>query len=107
MFAACAIQWKFFQFSDGMRVVYDKTTRRLLEFSLDGEEIDEKRIYKIGLQYFFYLNMKNFFSVSQEEVSENGKPKTVATSCREILDEYLSYHRNIDHKTEGRLEIIE
>lgn len=30
------------------------------------------------------LNMKNFFSVSREEVEPNGKPRRVATSCREV-----------------------
>ena len=96
---------EFFQFSSGTRVVYDRKNRQLLEFSLEGQPIQEDRIYKIGLQYYFYLNMKDFFSVTQEEVSQNGPPRQVATSCREVLDEYLSCHRNLDHQICGRLEI--
>lgn len=96
---------EFFQFSAGVCVVYDRANHSLKEFSLNGKQIDEESIYKIGLQYFFYLNMKDFFSVSQEEVAENGKPRRVATSCREVLDEYLSCHQNLDHCISGRLKI--
>ena len=95
---------EFFQFSKGMRVVYDKLNHSFEEFSLNGEPIDEEKIYKIGLQYFFYLNMKDFFSISHEEISQNGKPRRVATSCREVLDEYLSCHQNLDHQISGRIE---
>ena len=97
---------EFFQLSKGMRVVYDKPNHRFKEFSLNGEPIDEERIYKIGLQHFFYLNMKDFFSVAHEEISKNAKPRMVATSCREVLDEYLSCHQNLDHQIDGRLSGI-
>lgn len=40
---------EFFQFSQGVRVIYDQQNHIL--------------IYKIGLQYYFYLNMEDFFSV--------------------------------------------
>ena len=96
---------EFFQFSKGVKVGYDRQSHTLTEFSLNGEPIDDTKIYKIGLQYYFYLNMKDFFSVSPEEVAENGKPKVVATSCREVLDEYMSCHQNLDHQISGRLAI--
>ena len=94
---------EFFQFSRGVRVVYHKRSHSLMEFSLNGEAISDTKIYKIGLQYYFYLNMKDFFSITQEEVAQNGKPRTVATSCREVLDEYLSCSQNLDHRVSGRL----
>ena len=97
---------EFFQFSEGARVIYDRQSHILKEFSLYGEPIEDTKIYKIGLQYYFYLNMKDFFSVSHEEVEQNGKPRRVATSCREILDEYLSCHQGSDHRISGRLQII-
>ena len=96
---------EFFQLSQGMRVRYRKESHELLEFSLDGAPIAEEKVYKIGLQYYFYLNMQDFFSVSHQEVAENGTPRRVATSCREVLDEYLSCHQNMDHHISGRLEI--
>ena len=96
---------EFFQFSEGVRVIYNKQNHSFKEISLYGEPIEDKKIYKIGLQYYFYLNMKDFFSVSHEEVEANGKPRRVATSCREVLDEYLSCHQNLDHEISGRLKV--
>jgi 5'-nucleotidase len=52
---------EFFQFSEGVRVVYDKASHAFKEFSLNEEPIADEKIYKIGLQYYFYLNMKDFF----------------------------------------------
>ena len=96
---------EFFQLSKGVRVIYDRQSRILKEFSLNGEPINDTKIYKIGLQYYFYLNMKDFFTVSHEEVEANGKTRRIATSCREVLDEYLSCHQNLDHHISGRLKI--
>ena len=96
---------EFFQFSKGVRIVYNKSSHRLKEFSLHSEPIKDTKVYKVGLQYYFYLNIKDFFSISHEEVAENGKPRRVATSCREVLDEYLSCHQNMDHHISGRLKI--
>lgn len=97
---------EFFQFSGGVCVIYDRQAHSFGEFSLNGEPIDDKKVYKIGLQYYFYLNMKDFFSVSHEEIEQNGKPKRLATSCRDVLDEYLSCHQNLDHRLDGRIKVL-
>ncbi len=96
---------EFYQLSDGMRVVYDRASHSFLEFSLHGKPVEDDRIYKIGLQHYHFMNLEEFFSVSLKEVTENGNPKTVATSCREILDEYLSVHQNLDRWDNGRLVV--
>ena len=96
---------EFFQFSEGVRIIYDRQGHSLKEFSLHGETIEDQKIYKIGLQYYFYLNMKDFFSISHEEISQNGNPRKVATSCREVLDEYLSCHQNLDHQLGDRIKV--
>ena len=96
---------EFFQFSEGMRVVYNKSAHQFKEFSLYGEQIENTKIYKIGLQHYFYLNLKDFFSISHEEIAQNGTPRMIATSDRDILDEYLSCHQNLDHQISGRLVI--
>jgi 5'-nucleotidase len=88
-----------------MRVVYDRPSHTLRELTLFGASIEDDRIYKIGLQYYFYLNSLEFFGISHEEIEQNGKPRRVATSCREVLDEYLSCHQNLDHRISGRLHV--
>ena len=98
-------QGEFFQFSEGMRVVYCKETHQFKEFSLHGEEIEDEKVYNVGLENYFYLNLKDSFSISHEEIAQNKKPRMVATSARDILDEYLSCHQNLDHHINGRLII--
>lgn len=94
---------EFYQFSEGMQVIYDRVNHLFMKFFLDGEPVADNRVYKIGLQQFHFLNIKDFFSVSVEEISGNGDPKVIATSCREILEEYLSCHQNLDRQISGRL----
>ena len=42
---------EFYQFSEGMRVVYDKASHSFKEFSFCGEPVADERTYKIGLQH--------------------------------------------------------
>jgi 5'-nucleotidase len=51
------------------------------------------------------MNLEDFFSIPLEEVSKNGEPKAVSTSCLEVLDEYLSCHQNLDRRISGRLVV--
>ena len=71
----------------------------------EGEPVNDERIYKIGLQQFHFMNLEDFFSIPLEEVSKNGEPKAVSTSCLEVLDEYLSCHQNLDRRISGRLVV--
>lgn len=96
---------EFYQFSEGMQVIYNRADHMFKAFSLEGEPVDDERIYKIGLQQFHFKNLEDFFSISLEEVSKNGEPKVVSTSCLEILDEYLSCQQNMDRHISGRLVV--
>ena len=73
------------------------------KYRLIYEDEANEKIYKIGLQHFHFKNLENFFNVSYDEVAKNGKPRMVSTSCREILDEYLSVHNALDREISGRL----
>ncbi len=97
---------EFYQLSQGMHVVYDRAERDFDVFEFDGAEIAADKIFKIGLQKYHYLNFSNFFNVPIEEVSENEPPRVVSTSCRTILDEYLSSHQNLEREAEGRIIIL-
>jgi 5'-nucleotidase len=94
---------EFYQFSTGVRVTYSKSLHDFVRFNLNGEPIDDNKLYKIGLQHFHFLNVEKFFSVPLAEIEKNGKPRMVSTSCREILDEYLSVHPNLERSVTGRL----
>lgn len=97
---------EFYQLSRGMRVVYDRQKHEFLELSYEDEPIMDERIYTVGLQEFHYLNIDENLAVSKEEAAKNRKPKIVTTSCREVLDEYLSNHQHLNHEVEGRLVLL-
>jgi 5'-nucleotidase len=96
---------EFYQFSDGMRVVYHRESRSFKEFSLHGEPVEDDKLYRVGLQEFHYKNVEEFFSVPLPELQKNGKIRKLSTSCRDILDEYLSEKQNLDSAVCGRLII--
>ena len=73
--------------------------------SFDAEPVAEDAVYRLGLQNFHFVNLEEFFSVPLGEIAENGAPRVIATSCREILDEYLSSHQNLDRQVSGRLVV--
>lgn len=97
---------EFYQLSKGLKVVYDREKRELLEMTFENQPIDDKRLYKVGLQRFHVQNMEDNLAVTLDEVSANRKPRIVATSCRDILDEYLSTHQHLDRQIDGRLTLI-
>ena len=97
---------EFYQLSKDLKVVYDREKRELLEMTFENQPIDDKRLYKVGLQRFHVQNMEDNLAVTLDEVSANRKPRIVATSCRDILDEYLSTHQHLDRQIDGRLTLI-
>ncbi len=96
---------EFYQLSTGLRVEYDRATHTFTRFDINGEPMDDEKVYKVGLQQFHFNNFEDFFSVSLDEISQNGNPIMVSTSCRSIFDEYLSTHQNLDREITGRLVI--
>ena len=97
---------EFYQLSQGMRVVYDRVNRYLEEFSFRGEPIGDDRVFTVGLQNYHFLNMEDALALSHAEAAENGEMRVIASSCREILDEYLSRHQNLERSVNGRLVIV-
>lgn len=97
---------EFYQFSEGLHTVYDRKTHMFTELSLNGEPVRDDRLYTVGLEQFHFLNLEENLAVSPEEVSANGKPRVVATSCTTIMDEYLSEHQLLDAHIEGRITVL-
>lgn len=98
---------EFYQFSKGCRFVWSRSRQEFLEFSLNGREIEDDDMLKLGLQNFHFNNFTDFFDVPIEEVSENMRPRMVATSCCGIYEELLATSANLDAHIEGRITILE
>lgn len=97
---------EFYQFSDGFRVTYDRATHEFLEFSLNGEPVEDEAVYNVGLQNFTFNNTEIAFNISMDELNKNGGTRIVATSCRDVLDEYLTEHQHLGREIDGRLTLL-
>ena len=97
---------EFYQLSEGTEIVYDRKSREFKKFCLNGEPIEEERIYRIGLTKYHFSNFDEFFNVPIEKIKLHRKPKMVATSANDIIEEYLSSHNQLDREVEGRLTVI-
>ena len=97
---------EFYQFSDGFRVAYDRKTHEFAEFSLNGAPVEDGELYTVGLQNFTFNNTEIAFGISLDELNQNGGSRVVATSCRDILDEYLTEHQHLGREIDGRLTLL-
>ena len=103
--------WKgeteFYQFSRGVRILYNRTTKELLELKFHGEDVTDDMRLKLALQNYHFKNFDDFMGVPLEEVRQNMRPRVVATSFNNIMEEYFATHDNLDAHVEGRIEIID
>ena len=98
---------EFYQFSKGMHIVYHKSTHELEKLEYNGKEIRDEQELLIAMQKYHYQNFDEFFNVPLEEVKKNMKPRVVATSFNNIVEEYFSTHQGLDAHVEGRITIKE
>lgn len=94
---------EFYQFSEGMRVVYSRKDHEFKEFSLGGEPIDDGRMITVGLQNFHYNNMETAFDVDPADIARNAHVRIVSTSCRQVIEEYLTANQHLDRHAGDRL----
>ena len=94
---------EFYQLSKGLVVEYDQATHSYLRFDFEGEPIGDDMVYSVGLQHFHYLNLKDSFDITLDEVRANHKDRVVSTSCTQVIEEALQVGQHQDAKGEGRL----
>ncbi len=98
---------EFYQFSKGIRIVYRKSTHALEEFSFRGEPVADGTDYLIAMQSYHYNNFDEFLGIPLAEVAANMKPRVIATSVNNIIEEYFATHSGLDSHVEGRLVVLE
>lgn len=98
---------EFYQISSALRVTYRKSTHTIETFTFKGEEITDDMRIKLGIQAYHYNNFDEFFGVPLEEVKTNMKPRVVATSVNNIIEEYFATNNGLDAKIDGRITILE
>ncbi len=98
---------EFYQISSALRVTYRKSTHTIESFTFKGEEITDDMRIKLGIQAYHYNNFDDFFGIPLEEVKANMKPRIVATSVNNIIEEYFATNNGLDAKVDGRITILE
>lgn len=98
---------EFYQFSKGVHIVYNRTTRVIEKLEFRGQEIKDDQKLKVCIQNYHYKNFDEFLGVPLEEIKKNGKPRVVAVSVNNIIEEYLSTHADLDAHIEGRITLVD
>ena len=98
---------EFYQLSKGVRIVYRKSTHTIEELSFKGEPVTDDMRIRIGLQAYHFNSFDEFFGVPLEEVRKNMKPRVVATSVNNIIEEYFATNTGLDAHVEGRITILD
>ena len=97
---------EFYQLSKGLHVVYDTKTHEYKEFTFEGEDVTDDRLFSLGLQAFHFKNLEDSFDIKLEDIKKNMNPRAIATSCKSVLEEYLSEHQQLDHQVGDRLTVL-
>jgi 5'-nucleotidase len=95
---------EFYQFSYGIKIVYDRERKDFVTLELDGNPIEDDKIYAIGLQEFHVANFSECFGFLIDEILENGKPRVLTTSIHDVLIEDLSEALTPNATVEGRIQ---
>lgn len=96
---------EFYQLSQGMHVVWSRSGQCFKELTFDGKPLGAQQIYKIGLCKYHYSSLKPFLDITLEEVEANGRVRVLATSYRDVIEEYFMTHQHLKRELEGRLII--
>ena len=96
---------EFYQLSQGMHVVWSRSGQCFKELTLDGKPLGAQQIYKIGLCKYHYSSLKPFLDITLEEAEANGRVRVLATSYRDVIEEYFMTHQHLKRELEGRLII--
>ena len=98
---------EFFQYSRGFRIEYDRGSREITSLSLNGYEIQDQEKLKLGVQGYHILNMEDSLGITMEEASKYRKPKVLASSSADVVEEYFSRHELIRASGERRIIVTE
>jgi 5'-nucleotidase len=90
-----------YQVNRGVRAVYDNAQRALQSLTVGGLPVADDGRYAIALQRFHYNNAEANLGIANAELTES---RVVSTSVRDVVEEYLRTHQNLNRQIEGRLE---
>ena len=94
---------EFYQYSKGLEIEYDQATHSFLKFNFEGEPVKDDQVFTVGLQHFHYLNMKDSFDITVNELRKNRRDRVISTSCTQVIEEALQVGQHQNAEGKGRL----
>jgi 5'-nucleotidase len=98
---------EFYQFSEGMRIVYNKKQKKVTSFTMYGREVGDDEKLRVGMHQFHFKNLKTGLDISESEITRIVMQKIIATRSLGLLEEYFSSHPHLTAPEEQRLVIEE
>ena len=95
-----------YQVNAGVIAKYNESAGRLDELRVDGQPVQDDRLYTLGLQGYHAKNSQAFLNVSMDELRQAGRSRVVATCVQDLALEYLREHQNFREQVEGRLQYL-
>lgn len=95
-----------YQINKGVRAVYDDKQKKLASLTINDKPVEDSQYYTIAIQGFHFNSSSGYLNITQEELMQSGKSRTITTSAQEALKEFLRNNQNISRKVEGRLVYI-
>ncbi|HZL83611.1 MAG TPA: bifunctional UDP-sugar hydrolase/5'-nucleotidase [Candidatus Deferrimicrobium sp.] len=98
---------EYYQVNRGVKAVYDLAKHELVSLTLNGIPVDDSSRYSICLQGYHYKNSTVGLQLTNEELAQLEQPRLLATSGRDVVEEYLRNHQNVSAEVEGRLQYVQ
>jgi len=92
-----------FQVNRGVAAVWDDRTQTLESLSARGEPVADAARYSVLLQGYHYKNAAQNIGLAPSDLLLLEPGRLVATSARDVLEEYMRVHQNLRSRVEGRL----
>jgi 5'-nucleotidase len=92
-----------YQVSRGVEAVYHDATRALISLRVTGQPVVADAQYTLTLQGFHFNSSEPNLGMGSAELTAIAEAQVIATSARDVLEEYLRSHQNISSQVEGRL----
>ncbi|RIE11534.1 bifunctional metallophosphatase/5'-nucleotidase [Candidatus Cryosericum hinesii] len=97
---------EYYQVNKGVKAVYDLVKHELVSLTLNGVPVTDSSRYSICLQGYHFKNSTVGLQLTNEELAQLEQPRLLATSGRDVVEEYLRNHQNVSAQVEGRLQYI-
>jgi 5'-nucleotidase len=93
-----------FQVNRGVQAIYDNARHALQSLSIKGKPVADDAPYTISIDGYRHKNSDTLLSLSNADLTALAASQVIATSGRDVLEEYLRAHQNLNSQVEGRLQ---